>query len=123
MTNMPRTKANPRFRNIGELLERLGDIPAWRVCADPLPGTATKKDLIRLHSVEDKLYELVEGTLVEKPMGSPESYLEAELLRLFGNFVVEHDLGFLYAPDALIEVMPQLVRGPDVSFVSCTKRP
>src|SRR5438132_8133672 len=120
---MPRTKPRPRFRNIGELLERLGGIPAWRVCADPPPGTATKRDLIRLHSVEDKLYELIDGTLVEKPMGHPESYLALEVGRLLGNFVVEHDLGFCTGADDLIEMMPDLVRGPDLCFTAWSKRP
>ena len=54
------------FRNLGELIENLGGIPAWRICLDPPPGTATKKDLLRLHSREDRLYELVNRTLVEK---------------------------------------------------------
>src|SRR5579885_1994668 len=112
---MPRTKANPRFRNIAELLERLGGIPAWRVCADPLPGTATRKDLLRLHSREDKLYELIDGTLVEKAMGAPEGQVEIELSSRLEWFVEQHDLGFLYSASALIEVMPQLIRAPDVS--------
>jgi Uma2 family endonuclease len=104
-------------------LSKLGGIPAGRVRLDPFPGTATKRDLVRLHSREDKLYELVDRTLVEKPMGSPESYLAARLIGQFERFLGDHDLGFLYAPDALIEVLPGLVRGPDVCFVPWTKRP
>jgi Uma2 family endonuclease len=43
--------------------------------------------------------------------------------RLVGHFVAEHDLGFLTGADDLIEVMPDLVRGPDVCFTSWAKRP
>jgi Uma2 family endonuclease len=110
-----------RFGDVGELLERLGNIPARRVCMDPLPGTATEDDLLRKHGRPVKLYELVEGTLVEKPMGRPESFVASELGRLLGNFVAERDLGFCTGPDDLIELMPKLVRGPDVCFIGWEK--
>lgn len=113
---MPRAAKIP-FENIRELLDRLGNVPPERVCLDPPPGQATKRELLRLHERSGRLYELVDGTLVEKPMGSPEAFLAAELIRLFGRYLDAHDIGFLYAPDALIEVLPDLVRGPDVSFV------
>src|SRR3954470_17856249 len=102
-------RTRPRFENIGEFLHALGDIPPERVCADPRPGTATKKDLIRLCTERGKLYELVEGTLVEKAMGSPEAFLALELAGLFRDYLKGNDLGFLYGADALIEIMPQLV--------------
>jgi Uma2 family endonuclease len=120
---MPRTSKRPRFPNLGAFVKELGDIPLERICYDPPPGTATKRDLIRLHSREDKLYELIDRTLVEKPMGSPESFLEGELVWWFRTYLHTHDVGFLYLPDALIEVLPNLVRGPDVCFVPWTKRP
>jgi Uma2 family endonuclease len=117
------TKPRLPFDNVGELLDRLGGIPASRVRLNPPPGTATKRDLVRLHNRGDRLYELVDGTLVEKPMGSPESYIAHELGRLLGNHVADHDLGYMYTTDALIEFLPQLVRGPDVSFTTWAKRP
>ena len=121
---MPRTKpAPPRFRNLGELLESLGGISPDRVCIDPPPGRATKKDLLLACTRMDRLYELVEGTLVEKAMGHPESYLALELGRVLANFVIEHDLGFCTGADDLIELSPNLVRGPDLAFTSWTKRP
>jgi Uma2 family endonuclease len=120
---MARTKPAPEFETLGELLESLGGIPASRVRLKPPPGTATKKDLIRAHERGVKLCELVDGTLVEKAMGSPEAFLALELGHLLRVHLAQSDLGFLYGADALIEVMPQLVRGPDVSFVSWEKRP
>lgn len=120
---MGRVKTPPRFANLAELLDDLGGIPADRVCYDPPPGRATERDLVRLHGRDGKLYELVNGTLVEKPMGRPESVLASELNRLLGTFVRGHDLGFCTGPDDLIEVLPNVVRGPDVSFVSWLKRP
>jgi Uma2 family endonuclease len=108
---------------MGELLRRLGNIPAKRVCMDPLPGTATEEDLLRKHGRPRKLYELVDGTLVEKVMGHPESFLAAELCRWIGNLVAELDLGYCTTADDLVRVLPGLVRGPDLTFVSWKTRP
>lgn len=112
-----------RIENIADLLDNLGGIPASRVCYDPPPGQATKRDLLRVIAKRGRLYELVDGTLVEKPMGRPESFVAIELGRHLGNHVHEHDLGFCTGADDLIEVMPKLVRGPDVSFTSWKRRP
>jgi Uma2 family endonuclease len=108
---------------MGELLERLGNISPRRVCMDPLPGTATERDLLRKHGRPHKLYELIEGTLVEKPMGHVESIIAAELIRVLGNFIKQHQLGYFSGADDLIRLMPKVVRGPDVSFTSWTQRP
>lgn len=111
------------FEDLGELLERLGGISPSRICLDPFPGTATKRDLLRKHGRPRKLYELVEGTLVEKGMGHVESFVAAELVRLLGNFIDQHQLGYCTGADDLIELLPKLVRGPDISFTSWTQRP
>lgn len=119
---MPRAKKLP-FDNVGELLERLGNIPARRVCLDPRPGLATKEDLLDRTERGSRLYEMVDGTLVEKPMGSPESHVASELGFYLRTFLAAHNLGYMYTTDALIELLPDLVRGPDVSFTSWEKRP
>ena len=51
-------------------------------------------------------------------MGSPESYLALEIGFRLRTFLASNDLGYLYTTDALIELFPRLVRGPDVSFTS-----
>jgi Uma2 family endonuclease len=84
----------------------------------PPPGTATERDLIRLNDHSNRLYELVDGVLVEKVMGYPESSLTCELIRLLGNFLAQHDLGILGGADGTLRLMPGLVRIPDISFVS-----
>jgi Uma2 family endonuclease len=120
---MPGAKSKTQYEDLGELLERLGDISPKRICMDPPPGTATEYDLLRKHGRPRKLYELVDHTLVEKLMGSPESHVATRLIGRLEVFLDSNDLGFLYGPDALIEVMPKLVRGPDVSFMSWKQRP
>lgn len=108
---------------IAELLHDLGDIPAERVRVQPAPGTATEADVVAVHEREKRLCELVDGILVEKVMGYYEAYIAATLIRLLGNFVVEHDLGVVAGADGMLRLAPGLVRIPDVSFVAWEKLP
>jgi Uma2 family endonuclease len=120
---MPGAKPTVRYEDMGELMERLGNISPKRVCMNPPPGTATERDLVRKHGARRALYELVEGTLVEKGMGHKESVVAVELSRLLANFVTDKDLGYCIGADDLVRVMPKLVRGPDAAFVSWATRP
>jgi hypothetical protein len=58
----------------------LGNIPASRIRMEPAPGTAKMEDVTRLRDTEGRLYELVDGTLVEKAIGWQESLLAGILL-------------------------------------------
>ena len=49
-----------------DLVERFGAIPLSRVVQHPPPGIATEQDVIDLDDHQDRLCELVDGTLVEK---------------------------------------------------------
>jgi hypothetical protein len=64
---------------MAELLDQLGGIPPERVLVQPAPGHATEQDLLRLLDHEDRLCELVDGVLVEKPMGQYESRMAVVL--------------------------------------------
>jgi Uma2 family endonuclease len=103
-----------------DLLRRLGDVPPERVRLHPSPGTATEKDLAKL---DKPLCELVDGVLVEKPMG----YVESLLAMLLGHFLWDHvrkkDLGIVLGADGAVRMMPGLVRVPDLSFVSWKRLP
>ena len=67
--------------------------------------------------------ELIDGTLVEKRMGSPESFVAFELGFHIRNFLAAHDLGYVTGADDLIRIVPNQVRGPDVTFTSWLARP
>jgi Uma2 family endonuclease len=108
---------------IGDLLKRLGNIPAGRVRLHPTPGTATEKDVIKVLDRENRPCELVEGTLVEKPMGFEESEIAVTIIILVGTFVRRHKLGIVTGPDGTIRLFPGLVRIPDVSFISWGRLP
>ena len=103
---------------IADLLKRLGNIPANRVRLHPTPGTATEKDLLEVLDRENRLCELVEGTLVEKPMGYEESEIAGTILTSIKLFVRPRKLGIVTGPDGTIKLFAGLVRIPDVTFAS-----
>ena len=110
----------PPIHTIGDLLRRLGDVPADRVRFTPVPGTATKDDLLK---PENKNCELVDETLVEKPLGMRESLLAIWIGHLLQNHVHPRNLGLITGADGTYEVLLGLVRLPDVAFVSWDRLP
>jgi Uma2 family endonuclease len=108
---------------LADLLERFGAIPAARIRYDPPPGTATEQDVITLEVRENRLFELVDGVLVEKAMGFYESFLAMRLARFLLAFVERHALGIVAGADGMLRLAPGLVRIPDVSFVSWDRLP
>jgi Uma2 family endonuclease len=111
---------DPPVITMGQLLRRLGDVPADRVRVTPYPGTATIDDLLK---PENKLCELVDGTLVEKPMGLEESFLAMWLGMVINQHVVANNLGYLTGEAGFYELPDGPVRGPDVAFTSWDRLP
>ncbi|HKB03184.1 MAG TPA: Uma2 family endonuclease [Gemmataceae bacterium] len=114
---------SPTFTYVDELLRQLGGIPASRVRLTPAPGTATLRDLIRFQKKDGRIYELVDGTLVAKPVAFSESNIALILGTALQNFLAETDLGVATGEQGLMRLMPGLARGPDVSFVSWDQLP
>src|SRR3990172_1147486 len=106
-----------------DLVERFGAIPLHRVRHDPPPGSACERDVVEIHDHENRLYELVDGVLVEKTVGTYEAYLALLLARLLGNYVEEQNLGIALGADGMMRLAPGLVRIPDVSFISWQRLP
>jgi Uma2 family endonuclease len=107
----------PAFETVADLLDSLGGIPPERVRLQPPPGTATEDDVIAIHAREKRLCELVDGTLVEKPMGFDESRLALEIGYILVGFLRQHDLGTVAGEAGMMQILAGLVRIPDVSFV------
>jgi len=105
------------------LLERFGAIPAARIRYDPPPGTATEQDVIALEARENRLFELVDGVLVEKAMGWRESLLAGALITILSNFVRPRNLGLVTGEAGMVRLASGLVRLPDMAFVSWDRLP
>lgn len=136
---MPKTLARPRRQrrsttsppaqplahvvSLADLLHHLGDIPPHRIRLHPLPGTATERDVIAINELKESLCELVDGTLVEKAMGTKESLMASVLIQILWNHVERLDLGLVLGADGMLRLRRGLIRVPDVSFISWARLP
>ena len=122
MTQVASTGSNAfqprRYHDAEEWVHALGDVPLSRIVMDPPPGMATEQDLLRLVEREDRLVELVDGTLVEKPVGWMEARIAMVLAIALGNFINPRKLGYLAGAEGMLRMKGGRIRLPDISFVS-----
>lgn len=104
-------------------LQDLGMIPISRIRMTPSPGTATIEDVTRLRDVEGKLFELVDGTLVEKAMRWQESFLALLLGHWLHNYLERNPIGVATGTDGMTRLFGDVVRGPDVAFIAWDRLP
>jgi Uma2 family endonuclease len=113
-----------RARRFADLLASLGHVPPERILMSPPPGTATEADVLRLADSADKsLCELIDGTLVEKAMGLPESMLGGAVLAALRAFVYPRKLGLVAGSDGIVRLWAGRVRLPDVAYFSWDRLP
>jgi Uma2 family endonuclease len=110
--------AVPQELTLADILRQLGGISPKRIRFRPAPGTATEEDVVKIRDRERRLFELVDGVLVEKVMGYWESVLAIELAGLLRDFVKPRKLGTLAGEAGMLRLSPGLVRIPDLSFIS-----
>src|ERR1700678_2250712 len=80
---------------VADLSRRFGPIPFERIRQKPPPGAGTVDDVVRLNDHEDRLYELVDGILVEKTVGLEESIIAGYILTILNVFVRPRRLGLV----------------------------
>jgi Uma2 family endonuclease len=107
---------------VAELLENLG-VPACRVRLHPPLGQATEHDAAESKYLHGAICELVDGTLVEKPMGFYESSLGMILGGYLHAYLIKHSIGFVVGESGASRTIPGRVRMPDVGFYSWTHFP
>lgn len=110
----PEATTQHSTETLADLVHRLGDVPLSRIRLHPAPGTATEEDVA--HAIRPAP-ELVDGVLVERPMG----YFEARLAFILGVFLEDwlrlNPIGYANADGALTRLTYGNVRVPDASFV------
>jgi Uma2 family endonuclease len=114
---------SPPTKTLAEILARLGDVPSDRVRGHPYLGKATIQDVIDIQAREGRLCELVEGVLLEKARGYTESRMAGFLVGLLNLFVIPRNLGIVTGAESAVELMPNLVRIPDVAFTKWDRLP
>lgn len=115
--------ASPPLWTLADLAEMFGPMPPHRIRLTPPPGTATEQDVQEIHLREDRLYELVDGVLVEKDMGFYEARLALVLGVILETFADRHDREIVVGSDGMMRLAAGLVRIPDVSFISWKRLP
>ena len=106
-----------------DLARRFGDIALSRISFDPPPGLATEDDVDRWEQRTNRLFELVDGVLVEKTMGSYQSLVAVEVARVLANFVKPLRIGWVLGADGMLRLWPGRVRIPDACFISKGQTP
>jgi Uma2 family endonuclease len=101
-----------------DLADRFGDIPWTRVCHDPPPGEATEQDLLNYRDHHDRLFELVDGTLIEKTMGNFESIIAGYIHSAIVVYLQSQRIGAVMPADGQLKIKGNTIRVPDVSFIS-----
>jgi len=121
-SNLPRSQL-PEDWTFADLQRHLGGIPLERIRLFPPPGYATEEDVIEVEAREDRLCELEDGVLVEKPMGWYESILAAWIVSRLNAYLETHDLGQVLGADGALRLLPGKVKIPDVAFISWDRFP
>jgi Uma2 family endonuclease len=103
--------------NLAEVVSRLGDISLARIRSKPALGTATEKDVILFGEKHGIRCELVDGILVEKPVGFYESKLAFLLGHLIQTYLGSNPIASVAGIDAPHRTIQNQVRMPDVSVV------
>jgi len=109
--------------SLADVVDRLGGVALHRIRMQPPPGTATVDDVVEIERRENRLYELVDGVLVEKIMGTPESRIAVVIAAALENFISEDDLGIVAGADGMFRLPDNLVRMPDVAYASWDRFP
>jgi Uma2 family endonuclease len=112
------------FRMFANALARVGDVPAHRVLLHPAPGTATVLDVLDESITGGRGVELVDGILVEKPVGASEEGIAAWLMVQIFNFSTgAGNLGMVYDSQGPFRFRSGSVRLPDISFIRWDSTP
>ena len=122
MTAAALSAASPRqrYRTASDWLAALGNVPLDRIIFDPWPGTVTLEEYERIDGrVAGRPVELVNATLVEKPMGSHESAIAMELSYNLKHFIKQNGIGGRVTGEAgPLRMSAANVRMPDVCWTA-----
>ncbi|MCC6492097.1 MAG: Uma2 family endonuclease [Pirellulales bacterium] len=113
----------PHHWSLADLQEHLGGVPLERILLYPPLGLATVEHAVWLKEHEDRVCELVDGILVEKPMGFYESVLATVLASLISDYLRSNPRGVVSGEAGQLHILPNRMRAPDVAFVSWERLP
>lgn len=113
----------PPDLTFADVQQRLGGIPPERIHLYPWPGLATEQDVIEVRARTGRLCELLDGILVEKPMGFYESVLALALGDALRAYLQGRNLGIAAGEAGMLRIGRNRIRIPDVSFIRWERLP
>lgn len=119
----PRTTHLPIDWSLADIQHHLGDVPPNRIRSYPPPGFATVLDVEQIQAKKERLCELIDGILLEKPTGWYESALANWIITALNNYLLTNPIGKTLGEAGTLEILPDMVRIPDVSFVGWSRFP
>ena len=115
--------AFPMGWTMADLRERLGGIRLERIHLYPWPGLATEQDVLSIRARTGRLCELIDGVLVEKPMGFYESVLAVAISDALRSYLKTRPLGIVAGEAGMLRISGRQIRIPDVSFIRWQRLP
>lgn len=101
-------------KTVADFVRELGGIPHSRIRLEPAPGTASENDFL---AIGKPVCELVDGALVEKPIGYFEGRLATILIWYIETWLTTNNIGYCNGEGAYARLQYGLVRIPGMSFI------
>lgn len=99
-------------------------IPGDRILLDPLPGTATENDILRLDSRRGWPPELLDGVLIDRMLGMKGAIVATTLLCRLNSYQDEADLGIVVpASKCPVRLQTGSIRLASAYFISREQMP
>ena len=97
--------------------------PPIRHAPPASPGPFTPQDVLDL--VDEGLYELVDGQLVEKPMSTLANYVTFLVSTQFSNYLASRPIARVYPEQTFqcFDHAPQQIRRPDLAVIVLSRMP
>ncbi|RIK85530.1 MAG: Uma2 family endonuclease [Planctomycetota bacterium] len=113
----------PSNWSLADLQDYLGGVALERILVYPPPGLATVEHALWLDDHEDRVCELIDGILVEKPVGLYESVIATLLASLISDYLKNNPRGIVSGEAGQLYILPNRMRVPDVAFISWDRLP
>lgn len=108
---------------VRDLIDRLGSISPDRIRLHPTPGKAVEADVVQLNESKSSLFELIDGTIVEKAMEIFESRLAVVLIGVLERYFESSPIALAFGADGMFRMAMGNIRLPDVSVVLRSRFP
>lgn len=112
----------PQDWSLEDLRQHLDGVSLSRIRLTPALGYAKVEDVIREEKA-GRLVELEDGVSLEKTRGWYESIVGVQLAYYLMKYLETNDLGQVLGADGCLQILPGIVKTPDVSFISWGRFP